>query len=799
MCNKILEKSPTYQEAMALKGLAILGLNDKTGGEKLIKDSLKLGYKNATCWHFYAIFNKENKNYAQAAKCYIQANKNDPENFNVIRDLSYLQLYLGQFEDFNQSTKKSIDVKNTLVVNWITFSFSQYLLGDFNNSLEVIKMVENIDKEKLKKQELTQINLYKADLLDKLNKHDEAIKLLIDNINDCVDKMLWFEAIVKNAIKCKNKEIGLEYLKKCFENNNENVNYFIWYFNLKLDLNLKNYDDIFKEKNEENLKKMKEILINEIKPLFKKSRIFNRLEMSLSTGEEFKTIFNNYFIKNIKLCLPSFFINVKFIYLFQTEKISIIEGILNKHLESIEKNKCLDLNLMNNEKLDFPSYFSQFYFYVSQHYLILGDNEKALNFINLSIDITPTIVELYLVKSKILKHSLYLSENVDCLEKAKNIDLSDRYLNAKHAKSLLRVENVEKSEEVMKEFVKEPLLEENCEKYENMWYQTEVAKAFLKQGKILFSHKMFRGIYVNFKQMFEDQSDFYNYSLRRYILNDFYKIILYMNRIWKNKFLLNALFYFDLIREIVIKQKEINKNLDKKFNDEFNEMKEKFNIKNYIFNNVNDLINLIENDIFEICKKVQKICFDCHVHLICVKYFLLKNKIIMALKSLKFLEKNHENSFYYYQSYKLFKNYLEKNNFDVEIKEILDKNSLKNIEKYEEKDEIKKLFFDLYEKNKFCDEKENDDLINKFIENIDNKTILKKSSTKINDLLVFISIFSSVEKKEEVLKKLQEKLKIKNADYEKDIKGNLTLWQKKEEAEKLFPGTQDKNANEEDE
>jgi hypothetical protein len=373
--------------------------------------------------------------------------------------------------------------------------------------------------------------------------------------------------------------------------------------------------------------------------------------------------------------------------------------------------------------------------------LILGDNEKALNFINLSIDITPTIVELYLVKSKILKHSLYLSENVICLEKAKNIDLSDRYLNAKHAKSLLRIENVEKSEEVMKEFVKEPLLEENCEKYENMWYQTEVGKAFLKQGKILFSHKMFRGIYVNFKQMFEDQSDFYNYSLRRYILNDFYKIILYMNRIWKNKFLLNALFYFDLIREIVIKQKEINKNLDKIFNDEFNEMKEKFSLKNYLFNNVNDLINLIENDIFEICKKVQKICFDCHVHLICVKYFLLKNKIIMALKSLKFLEKNHENSFYYYQSYKLFKNYLEKNNFDVEIKEILDKNSLKNIEKYEEKDEIKKLFFDLYEKNKFCDEKENDDLINKFIENIDNQTILKKSSTKINDLLVFISIF----------------------------------------------------------
>lgn len=274
-----------------------------------------------------------------------------------------------------------------------------------------------------------------------------------------------------------------------------------------------------------------------------------------------------------------------------------------------------------------------------------------------------------------------------------------------------------------------------------------------------------------------------------------------MNRIWENKFLINALFYFDLIREMIIKQKEINSNdLNKKLTDEFNEMKEKFNLKNYKFSNVDDLISLIENDIFEICKKVQKICFDSNVHLICVKYFLLKNKIIMALKSLKFLEKNDENSFYYYESFKLFNNYLKNNNnIETEIKEILSKNSLKKIENFEEKDEIKKLFFDLYEKNSFCNEKENNDLINNFIEKIDNKTLLKQSSSKINDLLVFITVFSNVEKKEEIFKKLQEKLKIKNADYEKEIKGNLTLWQKKEEAEKLFPGTQEKNENEEDE
>jgi hypothetical protein len=187
--------------------------------------------------------------------------------------------------------------------------------------------------------------------------------------------------------------------------------------------------------------------------------------------------------------------------------------------------------------------------------------------------------------------------------------------------------------------------------------------------------------------------------------------------------------------------------------------------------------------------------------MICVKYFLLKNKVLMALKSIKYLEKNFENSFYYYESYKLYKNYLENNNknFDGEIKEILDKNLLKNIDKYEEKDEINKLLFELYENDKYCDEKENNNIINKFVENIDSKVLMKKKSSIVNDLLMYITIFSNKEKKDEVFKKLQEKLKIKNIDYEKDIKGNLTLWQKKEEAEKLFPGTQEKKQNEENE
>ena len=138
---------------MALKGLSLLGLKDKENAEKLIKDSLKLGFKNAICWHFYAIFNKETKNYSQSIKCYLQSYKNDPENYNVLRDLSYLQLFLGKFNDFDDFSRKALSLKPTLNTNWITYSFSQYLIKNYDNAFNLINKI-NFKKRKLKNKKL---------------------------------------------------------------------------------------------------------------------------------------------------------------------------------------------------------------------------------------------------------------------------------------------------------------------------------------------------------------------------------------------------------------------------------------------------------------------------------------------------------------------------------------------------------------------------------------------------------------------------------------------------------------------
>ena len=119
---------------MALKGLSELGLGDKVLAEKLIKESLKLGMKNSKVWHFYALFHKEQKNYAQAVKCYTFANKYEPDNLTIIKDLSNLLLYLGRFEDFSKYSMNCVTTKSSLSINWVQYSLAEFFLGNYEKA-----------------------------------------------------------------------------------------------------------------------------------------------------------------------------------------------------------------------------------------------------------------------------------------------------------------------------------------------------------------------------------------------------------------------------------------------------------------------------------------------------------------------------------------------------------------------------------------------------------------------------------------------------------------------------------------
>ncbi len=593
-------------------------------------------------------------------RCYMQAQRHDSENFNVVRDLSYLQLYLRQYTSFLESARKGMEMRSNMMVNWATYAFANYLSHDYDFAFRLLESGQKIGAANIKLTEKHEILLFQSLMLVKQNKLEEALTFLLDNEQHMAyDKTLFNEKVFDLAVKLNKKEIALDFVNRSFKINAENANYFVAYLNATHSLRIASFEELLKYSitNPESAVELLKTVQEDIKPRIR-SRIVNRLELALSQGDKFKEIFSSYFQQNVKQNLPSFFINVKFIYTFQSSKIAIIEEVISAHLASIKSSGKLDQSLTNGEVLDITPNLIWVHYYAAQHYDFIRDLEKALQYINLAIDSTPSVVEFYMVKSKILKHGGMLEGSAKSYEKAKKLDIGDRYLNARYAKIYARIGDVPRSVEIMKEFVRDPLSDENTDHFQCMWYETECGSAYLRGKSILRAHRLFKFLLSHFSTLIEDQFDFYNYCLRRFMINDFASTMEYMDRILDYKYVYRSLEAFEFILQFL--KNNNSKELEKQLQNEYQDM-EKEKLEKYKYKDVTTLITEIENEIFNFCLKLQPYSKIPHLHHVSVKSFLNKGKVILALKSLVFLQKHAQGTFEHLDSLQLFAKYIKDN------------------------------------------------------------------------------------------------------------------------------------------
>lgn len=308
-------------------------------------------------------------------------------------------------------------------------------------------------------------------------------------------------------------------VSKALEINSENISYYLAHLEVNYNkaknilksenekVNLNSFNDLVNAAANEATAKILEEILKPLKEKFK-SRVLVRLEFALAQGNDFKDLIIEYLTQQIKQNIPSVFINIKFIYKLQKNKINLLSEIVEELLSALNKDQKIEMTKKsNNEKvvLDLVPEFIWVYFFAAQHFDYLRDLEKALEMINLAIDKTPSVVEFYMVKSKILEHAGLFDKAAEAYEKAKKLDLGDRFLNAKHAKKHIRVANVEKANEIMKDFVRDPLLEENIDHFQCMWYETECAYAYLRNRNFIRAHRLFDSVSIHFNTILEDQ------------------------------------------------------------------------------------------------------------------------------------------------------------------------------------------------------------------------------------------------------------------------------------------------------
>lgn len=258
--------------------------------------------------------------------------------------------------------------------------------------------------------------------------------------------------------------------------------------------------------------------------------------LEYAEGESFKVKVEASLQNGLRKGIPSLFAAMKKYYA-DAEKKRVIEELVVGYSVSLEKNGTFGADSAKEP----PTALLWTLYYLAKHYDFHLQLEKALELINKAITHTPTVVELYMTKGRILKHSGNAQEASKVMNEAREMDLQDRFINSKSAKYMLRAGEIEEAERVLSLFTRkdvnavQDLTDMQCQ-----WFMTEEGNAYLRKkdyGKALKRFHTLEKFYVDY---FDDQFDFHTYCLRKLTLRSYIDTLRWEDKLRAHPFYLKA-------------------------------------------------------------------------------------------------------------------------------------------------------------------------------------------------------------------------------------------------------------------
>lgn len=639
--NQILEKFPDHPETNSLKGLFLYLTDSQEEGQKLAKNALMKNFKSELCWHILGIINRNQRKYVDAIGCYKNALKYDPNNVNILRDLAVLQVHVRELDLHEETRKTLLQGKANLPLNWVGLAVSEHLMGNHAEALKVLESFRNVVKEEeLKNYEKSELYLYEVTIYLEMGNHKEALKHLEKNEKNIVDKTAFNEYAAKAYIALNQPEKAEAHVKFLLDKYPENLKTVQLYRELK---GLGN-------QTAENRQQIAD-LHTELIQTYGQSLAIKRNQLKFLQGDQFRQKFDEYLRPFFTKALPSFFTDIREL-LRDAEKAKIIEELVLNHCKSLEEKNTFH----GSETQENPCCLLWSYMFLADYYNWKGDSAKALDYIEKGIEHTPTLIELYTTKAKIFKTCYNYKLAAECADKARNMDLADRYLNNITVKYKIRNDEVSAGDAMLKMFIRDSS-DANIHELQYMWYEYELANAHLRLKEFGPGLRQLKFIEKHFQDLQEDQFDFHTYCLRKYELRAYVNMIRHEDDIHNNKWFFKAVCsvikglqaYEDYLPELQKKEEEEKKALEEMDTHERKRYKKEKEAKEKETDPAREKLDLsgkklieeLKSPIDEACKFANQV-LNCNIESrkyrvrvftqICDLY-LRKGKILLAVKA----------------------------------------------------------------------------------------------------------------------------------------------------------------------
>lgn len=435
----ILKKDSDYADALALKALDLVSLGEKSEAESYCKNALsKIDGTAASpiCCHVLGIYMRTVKKYAESVKWFQASLNNGSTNQQIYRDLATLQSQIEDFKGALVSRKKYWEAYLGYRANWTALAIAQDINGEHQQAVNTLSQFEKLVEGKLGKAELYEHNeclMYKSDIMYRIaGSNKEKLQNVLRHLNEIepnvYDKCSLLEEKASIYMKMGELKEASKVYRTLIKRNPDDFRY---YKLLEVSLGIQGNNALRKA------------LYEKLEKFYPRSEPPKFIPLTFIEDENvLSSKLQEYVLLQLKRGVPAAFCNVKPLYRGRS---SIVPALLEK----IVSDYLLGLDPTNE-----PIPYIWTCYYLAQHFLFLRQFQKSQEFIDKAIQHTPTLVELYLFKGRVLKHLGLFEEAAEALEEGRKLDLQDRFINTKAVKYFLRANNIEKATKVASLFTK---------------------------------------------------------------------------------------------------------------------------------------------------------------------------------------------------------------------------------------------------------------------------------------------------------------------------------------------------------
>ncbi|XP_050384710.1 N-terminal acetyltransferase A complex auxiliary subunit NAA15 [Argentina anserina] len=519
----ILKKFPDHGETLSMKGLTLNCMDRKSEAYELVRIGLKNDLKSHVCWHVYGLLYRSDREYREAIKCYRNALKIDPDNIEILRDLSLLQAQMRDLTGFVETRQQLLTLKPNHRMNWIGFAVSHHLNSNALKAVEILEAYEGTleddhppDNERCEHGEML---LYKVSLLEESSLMERALQELHKKESKIVDKLDYKEQEVALLVKLGRLEEGAELYRVLLSMNPDNYRY---YQGLQkcLGLNAEN-----SQHSPDEIERLDD-LYKSLAQKYSWSSAVKRIPLDFLQGEKFREAANNYIRPLLTKGVPSLFSDLSPLY-DHPGKADILEQLILELEHSVRVTGAYPGRVEKEP----PSTLLWALFLLAQHYDRRGQSDMALSKIDEAIEHTPTVIDLYSAKSRFLKHAGDLAAAAALADEARCLDLADRYINSECVKRMLQADQVPLAEKTAVLFTKDGDQHNNLHDMQCMWYELASGESYFRQGDLGRALKKFLGVEKHYADITEDQFDFHSYCLRKMTLRAYVEMLKFQDRL----------------------------------------------------------------------------------------------------------------------------------------------------------------------------------------------------------------------------------------------------------------------------